>query len=251
MKGQRWILAKTYEGLPKADNFKLDEFDLPEELNDNEVLLKALYLTVDPYMRIFGFEVGKVMPGEQVAQVIKSNNKDFPIGTVVLSNAGWTTHSVSNGQGLRIIPFDTVSLALGTLGMPGATAFIGLNQCFPKKGETVLVSSSASAVGNVVGQLAKIKGCTVIGTTGSQEKVEWCKDLGFDHVINYKTENWSEALSRVAPQGIDVYFDNTGGDYFTTVINKHMNKFGRVLVCGSISTYNDEKPRLCNFIYKY
>jgi prostaglandin reductase 1 len=246
MKGQRWLLAKNYEGAPKVENFKLEEFDLPESLNENEVLLKALYLTVDPYMRLFGFEAGKPMSGEQVAEVIESKNESFPVGTVVLANAGWTTHSVSNGNGLRKVPFEKVSLALGTLGMPGSTAFIGLNQCFPKEGETVLVTSSASAVGNVVGQLAKIKGCTVIGTTSSQEKVDWCKELGYDHVINYKTENWSEALSRVAPQGIDVYFDNTGGDYFTTVINKHMNKFGRILVCGSISTYNDTTPRLCN-----
>lgn len=248
MKAQKWVLVKKFSGIPNEENIKLEEFDLKEELNENEVLFQAVYLSVDPYMRIFGTEEGQVMAGEQLSEVIKTRNGLFPVGTLVLSKAGWQSHYISQGEGTQPISFDLgatpISYTLGTLGMPGATAFIGLNKCDPKAGEVVLVTAAAGAVGHVVGQLAKAKGCTVIGIVGSDEKVNWCKSLGFDHVINYKTSDFSAEISKVAPDGIDIYYDNVGGSYLTTVINKHMRHHGRIIIVGSIQTYNKSDVQL-------
>jgi NADPH-dependent curcumin reductase CurA len=222
-------------------------------------------------MRVEAGKLGETMVGEQLCEVISTRNGQFPLGSLLLSKAGWTSHFISStGNDLEWIQFDLgstpKSYLLGTLGMPGATAYIGLMKTEPKKGETVLVSSCASAVGNVVAQIAQLKGCKVIGMTGSDEKVNWClNDLSLQHVFNYKKENFSDAIQRLAPDGIDIYFDNVGGDFYHTIINKHMKKHGRVLVCGSTSTYSNvcggkiineastvlnetEAAKLCNLI---
>lgn len=244
MQGKRWVLAKQFKGTPTSENLVLEEFEIAGELKENEVLLQAVYLSVDPYMRVFPHGEGKIMMGEQLSEVIKTRNGQYPLGTLVLSKAGWVSHYISTGEGLTPISFDIgstpLSHTLGALGMPGATAYIGLEECNPKPTDVVLVTGAAGAVGSIVGQLAKRKGCKVIGILGSDEKAAWCKnELGFDHIINYKTSNWSEELSKIAPDGVDIYYDNVGGEYYHTTVAKHMKSGGRILVVGSIQTYND------------
>ena len=197
-------------------------------------------------MRVFPAELGKPMIGEQLSRVIKTRNGQFPLETLVLSKAGWTSHYISNGQDLSPISFDigstSLSHTLGALGMPGATAFIGLEQISPKPNEILLITAAAGAVGSIAGQLAKLKGLKVIGLVGSDDKLDWCKnELGFDHVFNYKKCNWSEEVAKVAPDGIDIYWDHVGGE---TVINKHLRKFGRLLKVDNIAVTNDinKKP---------
>ncbi|XP_054749226.2 prostaglandin reductase 1-like [Lytechinus pictus] len=254
-KGKRWIFAKHFDGFPKKSDMRLEEFDIPA-LNDGEVLLEAEYLSVDPYMRAYSpsLKTGTVMIGQQVAKVIESRNENFPVGTWTLPRSGWTTHSVNNGKELRKmppLPADVPrSYAIGSLGMPGLTAYFGLLDITdPKPGETVLVSGAAGAVGNVVGQIAKIKGCRVIGSAGSEEKLEYLKELGFDEVFNYKTTPDLDAkLKELAPDGIDVYFDNVGGEFATAAV-LNMKLFGRVSCCGAISGYNLKEPEKLSSIY--
>jgi prostaglandin reductase 1 len=142
-----------------------------------------------------------------------------------------------------------LSYALGVLGMPGAAAYFGLNHlCNPKEGQTVLVNAAAGAVGSTVGQLAKLRGCKVIASVGSSEKLTWCADsLKFDHVFNYKNVDLNQELERYCSNGVDIFFDNVGGDFFHTVVNKFMKTHGKISLCGSISTYCEEKPKLCEF----
>lgn len=181
-----------------------------------EILLEAVYLSVDPYMRPYSkaFTPPLTMFGEQVSRVIKTRNGEYPLGTVVLSKAGWRSHYISNGEGLEPVSFDlgstSLSHCLGALGMPGATAYFGFVKMLePQKGQTLVLNGAAGAVGSVVGQLAKIHGVKVIAFVGSDDKLKWCKDeLGFDHVFNYKKVNFSEAISQVAPDGVDLFFDN-------------------------------------------
>jgi len=247
---KKWILKKHFDGEPKDENLELVEETLPE-LKDKEVLCKALYLSVDPYMRPYSSRLpeGIVMIGEQLAEVVATKNGEFPVGTLVLAKCGWRSHFISNGSDLEPISFDLgptpKSYTLGAVGMPGATAWFGFYQiCEPKAGEIVLVNGAAGAVGSLVGQLAKIRGCTVVAFVGSDDKLDWCKnELGFDHVFNYKKVDFSEAISKVAPQGVDVFFDNVGGDFYHKVIAKHMKKYGRVSICGSIENYNDKQPK--------
>ncbi|XP_038047403.1 prostaglandin reductase 1-like [Patiria miniata] len=249
-KGKKWVLEKHFQGMPKRSDMKIVEFDLPP-IKDGSVLLEAVYLSVDPYMRVFSARLseGVTMIGEQIARVIESKNAEFPVGTNVLIEAGWVSHSVSDGKNLtKIPPYPEgvpLSLALGTLGMPGMTANYGLvDVCSPKAGEVVVVSGAAGAVGNVVGQIAKIKGCKVIGFAGSDEKVAWLKQLGFDEAFNYKKiKDLDATLKSVAPNGIDIYYDNVGGQFSSTVLD-NMARLGRIACCGSISSYNDTKPLL-------
>lgn len=250
VKGQKWIIANKFVGDVKDEDIKLVDFELPP-LKENEVLLQSVYLTVDPYMRAHTAEhvVGNPMPGQSVAEVLESKNKQFPVGSLVMARSGWQSHFISNGKNIMIHPIQfnigkstPISYTLGVLGMPGATAYFGLRKCEPKKGETLFVSSAAGAVGHVVGQLAKAQGLTVIGSVSSAEKVNWLKELGFDHVINYKTHNVFDELKRLAPNGIDIYFDNVGADYYHNLISDHLNKYGRILCCGSIENYNQVDP---------
>lgn len=195
--------------------------------------------------------------GTQVALITASKNSNFPVGKYVVGQFGWRTHTISDGKtsfmGFPVIVLPdfgdlSLSFALGVLGMPGNTAYFGfLEICDPKPGETVVISGAAGAVGIIVGQIAKIKGCKVIGIAGSDEKSDiLLKEFGFDHAINYKTQDIKSELERLAPEGIDCYFDNVGGEISNTVMNQ-MKTFGRVSCCGSISGYNedDHKATTC------
>ncbi|XP_044513420.1 prostaglandin reductase 1 [Gracilinanus agilis] len=241
-----WTIKKYFEGPPTKSNFELKEIELPA-LKNGEVLLEALFLSVDPYMRVAvkkHLKEGDPMMGSQVARVVESKNSAFPVGSIVVANSGWTTHSISDGKDLETLPDGwpntlPMSLALGTIGMTGLTAYFGLlNICDLKEGQTVIVNAASGAVGSVVGQIAKIKGCKVVGSAGSDEKVAFLKQLGFDVAFNYKTtKSLEDTLKKAAPEGYDCYFDNVGGT-FTNVVIPQMKKYGRIAVCGAISTYN-------------
>ncbi|XP_077201403.1 prostaglandin reductase 1 [Paroedura picta] len=247
-----WVLKNHFEGFPKLSDFELKEAELPA-LNNGDVLLESVFLSLDPYMRIYQKEKG-LMKGSQVARVLESKDPAYPVGTLVVANAGWTTRFVSSGKDLqRMIPDwpDDLprSLALGTIGMTGLTAYFGLLEvCKLKPGETVLINSAAGAVGSVAGQIAKIAGCKVVGSAGSDEKVAYLKDLGFDVGFNYKTV-WSlaETLKEASPEGYDCYFDNVGGE-FSSIALQQMKKYGRIAVCGAISLYNDREPPTGSYV---
>ncbi|XP_078588073.1 prostaglandin reductase 1-like [Branchiostoma floridae x Branchiostoma japonicum] len=255
VKSKRFIFARQFDGPPKESDFQLVEEETPE-LKDGEILVESLFNSVDPYMRPYTRQLptGITMIGEGCGRVIESKSSDFPVGTVVMHRYGWCTHAVLDTKNkdpqniIRKAPADypkdlPLSLLLGAVGMPGMTAYYGLMKlCEPKEGETVFVNGAAGAVGSLVGQIAKIKGCRAVGSAGTDAKVAWLKDLGFDAAFNYKTvSSLDAALKEAAPNGIDCYFDNVGADFSSTVLN-HMNLFGRVSICGSISTYNDNEP---------
>ncbi|XP_007233858.3 prostaglandin reductase 1 [Astyanax mexicanus] len=251
VQAKTWILKQHFEGFPKDSDFELRQEELPEP-KDGEVLVEAVFLSVDPYMRPYSrvrMQPGDVMIGTQVAKVILSKNPAFPVGCHVVGRCGWRTHTVSDGTGLTRVLTDwpqdiPLSLALGGLGMPGLTALYGLEEVLTiKSGETVLVNAAAGAVGTVVGQIAKLKGCKVVGSVGSDAKVSYLKELGFDHVFNYKTvSSLEEALKQASPDGYDCYFENVGGDFFSAALPQ-MKVFGRIAVCGGISLYNDKEPQ--------
>ncbi|XP_077598826.1 prostaglandin reductase 1-like [Stigmatopora nigra] len=247
VRAKTWILTKHFDGFPKESDFQLKTEELPEP-KDGQVLLEALFLSVDPYMRPFSrvrMKEGDVMIGTQVAKVVQSNNKAFPVGAHVVSRGGWRTHAISDGSDLVPVMPDwpgdvSLSLALGAVGMPGLTALYGIEEVLAlKPGETLLVNAAAGAVGSVVGQIAKLKGCKVVGSAGSDAKVAFLKELGFDQVFNYKTvASLDQALRNASPEGYDCFFENVGGA-FSSVALSQMKDFGRIAVCGSISTYND------------
>lgn len=222
---------------------------------DGEVLVKNLYMSVDPYMRgrmregrsyAAGFELGKVMQAGVVGQVIESRNPDVPEGTYVNGMLNWEEYTVAKGSHLRKVDPDLAPLSyyLGILGMPGMTAWYGLLHIGkPKKGETVYVSAASGAVGQVVGQIAKVKGARVVGSVGDDAKLAYILDeIGFDAGFNYKTvESYGAGLRETCPDGIDVYFENVGGKMLDAVLAR-VNPFARIVACGMISQYNLEKP---------
>lgn len=248
------MFASRPQGVPTAEQFRFEDRDVPEP-TAGQVLLKTLYVSVDPYMRgrmsaaksyVAPFEVGQPIAGGVVAEVVASQSEQLPVGTTVVGNLPWQQYNVADAKGLNPVPADKApaSYFLGLLGMPGLTAYFGLlDICQPKAGETVVVSGAAGAVGLVVGQLAKIQGCRVIGTAGSDEKVAHLKALGFDEAINYKTTpDIGQALAAAAPNGVDCYFDNVGGA-ITDAVYDQLNKHARIALCGQISTYNaTEQP---------
>ncbi|XP_018099223.2 prostaglandin reductase 1 isoform X2 [Xenopus laevis] len=252
-----WTLVKHFEGAPKPSDFKLKEVGL-SPIKNGEVMLEAEYFSVDPYMRPYSkhmMKEGDVMIGTQVARVLESKNSEFQVGSFVLSNAGWTTHSISNGKELTPLLANWPahiprSLALGTIGMPGLTSYFGLHEiCCAKKDEIVLVNGAAGAVGTIVGQIAKIIGCKVVGSAGSDDKVQYLKEIGFDEVFNYKTvSSLEEALKKASPEGYDCFFENVGGE-FADVALLQMRKYGRIAVCGAISLYNDTVPRKGPYVH--
>ncbi|XP_030635365.1 prostaglandin reductase 1-like [Chanos chanos] len=258
VKAKTWILKKYFEGFPKESNFELREVDLPEP-KDGEVLVEALYISLDPYQRGFTerfIKEGDVQYGGQVAKVIQSKNKAFPVGCNVFVHSGWRTHTLSDGSDLTKIPSNwpkdlPLSLALGAIGMPGLTALYGLEEVLQiKPSETVLVNAAAGAVGAVVGQICKIKGCKVVGSAGSDAKVAYLKELGFDEAFNYKTvSSLEEALKAASPDGYDCYFENVAGPFFTAALSQ-MKKEGRIAVCGAIAVYNDTTPQTCPYPHK-
>ncbi|TRY87676.1 hypothetical protein DNTS_013621, partial [Danionella cerebrum] len=211
VQAKTWVLKQHFEGFPKDTDFhlKLEELSEPR---DGEVLLEAIFLSVDPYMRPFSrfrMQAGDVMIGTQVAKVVQSNNPSFPVGCHVIGRCGWRTYSLSDGSDLEKISPD-----------------------WPQR-----------AVGSVVGQIAKLKGCKVVGSAGSDEKVAYLKELGFDQAFNYKTvSSLEDALKNASPEGYDCYFENVGGS-FSSVAIQQMKDFGRIAVCGAISLYNDSTPQ--------
>ncbi len=241
-------------GLPTPDNFELVNVPVPQP-GDGEFLVRNIFMSVDPYMRgrmydrksyVPPFQLGEVMSGGSVGQVIASNHEGFKVGQYVLSQLGWREYFISKGRGLNIIDpaIAPIQSYLGTFGMPGRTAYFGLLEIGQlKEGETVFVSTAAGAVGSVVCQIAKIKGCRVIGSAGSEEKVNWLKnEIGIDAAFNYKeVKRLTAELKNHAPDGIDVYFENVGGDHLEAAL-ACMNNFGRVVCCGMISLYNATEP---------
>ena len=242
-------------GMPTPDNFKLLEVEL-EPPSDGQILVKNLYMSVDPYMRgrmraegVYAtpFGLNEVMYGGAIGEVIESNDDKLQAGDIVLNQAAWQDKFVADGAAVvKLEPFDNdrLSLYMGTLGMPGLTAYVGLLKFGePKEGETVFVSAASGAVGANVCQIAKLKGCRVIGSVGSDEKAQWLLDeCGVDAVINYKTcGDLTEALTAVAADGIDVYFENVGGDHLQAALQV-MNPFGRIAACGMIASYNNAEP---------
>jgi NADPH-dependent curcumin reductase CurA len=251
---RRFLLAAKPEGLPKESDFKLVEAPLPA-LQPGQVLVKTVYLSVDPYMRgrITGVRtyadpvlVGDAMVGGTVGQVIESSDPSLQPGDYVVSAWGWQDYAVAPAAHVRKLnpQLAPVSTALGVLGMPGMTAYFGfLDLCQPKAGETVVVSGAAGAVGSLVGQIAKIKDCRVIGIAGADDKIKYIvNDLGFDGAFNYKTtSDYVARLQDLCPKGIDCYFDNVGGA-ITDAVFTLLNPFARVSVCGQISQYNLQAP---------
>ncbi|SDF49926.1 hypothetical protein SAMN05216464_11918 [Mucilaginibacter pineti] len=247
MEVRQIVLAKRPEGVPKEGDFRLEETVL-RPLQPGEVVLEPLFFSVDPYMRgrmnespSGAFAIGKAISGAAVARVAESTDETLPVGTIVSGHLPWATRVISNTRQLQQIDTGGIpaSAYLGLLGVPGLTGYFGLLHVGKiKAGETVVISGAAGAIGTIIGQIAKLKGCRVIGLAGSADKVRLLKaELGYDEVINYKTDNIPEALKTACPKGIDVYFDNTGGEISDRVIQQ-LNMFGRAVICGQIATYN-------------
>ncbi|MEP7224432.1 MAG: NADP-dependent oxidoreductase [Actinomycetota bacterium] len=245
-------LVARPQGFPGEDLFEVAETPIPDPA-DGQLLIRNAYFSVDPYMRprmndvrsyVAPFTLGEAMTGGAVGQVVVSRTEAHPEGSWVVHSLGWREWALSDGSGLRSIDPSVapVSTSLGVLGMPGLTAYYGLFELgAPKEGETVFVSGAAGAVGSTVGQMAKIAGCRVIGSAGSEEKLAWLRQLGFDAAFNYRERKPREALAELAADGIDIYFDNVGGDHLEAAIGA-LRARGRVVACGSISRYNDVEP---------
>jgi hypothetical protein len=245
-------LASRPKGMPTAANFSMVRTEL-EALEGQQVLVRNLFMSVDPYMRgrmnegksyIPPFEIGKPLEGGAIGEVIESRAKEFKAGDVVTSNFGWREYFITSPKELHPVSRDIqpLSVYLGALGMTGMTAWAGLNLVEVKAGEVVYISGAAGAVGSVAGQLAKLRGCRVIGSTGSMEKVMFLrKECGFDIAFDYKVAPILEQLNLEAPDGIDVYFDNVGGDALEAALSA-LRVRGRIIACGHISNYNEVKP---------
>ncbi|MGB8328283.1 MAG: NADP-dependent oxidoreductase [Steroidobacteraceae bacterium] len=246
-------LASRPRGWPQESDFHIVEEPVPAP-GSGELVVRNHYLSLDPYMRgrmsdaksyVAPVELEGVMPGATVAEVIASNHPQFEPGDYVTGDLGWQLYTRSNGQNLRKIDVHQAPLTayLGAAGMPGVTAYCGLLEIGqPKPGETVVVSAAAGAVGTVVGQIAKIKGCRAVGIAGGAEKCRFVVDeLGFDACIDYKSADFRASLKAAVPKGVDVYFDNVGGEVLDEVLAR-MNPFSRLPLCGLISQYNATEP---------
>ncbi|WP_068777026.1 NADP-dependent oxidoreductase [Paenibacillus sp. FJAT-26967] len=254
MNNRQIRLISRPEGMPGKHNFEFTESEVPG-LEEGQALVRALYLSVDPYMRgrmndqksyVPPYKVGEIITGGVVGQIAESKTSEFKKGEYVVGNLGWQEYSVVKaGQVTKVDPsLAPVTTALGILGMPGLTAYFGLLDIGqPKEGETVVVSGAAGAVGTAVGQIAKLKGARVVGIAGSEEKADYLKkELGFDVVVNYRSEgDIHAAMKEACPDGVDVYFDNVGGEISDAVLSL-INKGARIPLCGQIALYNLEKP---------
>src|SRR5450432_275995 len=247
---KRVVLASRPVGEPKPSDFRIEDYTPPTP-GGGEVLLRTIWLSLDPYMRgrmsdgpsyATPVPVGGVMEGGTVSEVIASNNKDYARGDIVLSRAGWQTHAISDGVGLRKVDpkLGSASTALGVLGMPGMTAYTGLLDIGkPQAGETVVVAAASGAVGSAVGQIARIKGARAVGIAGGKDKCDYVKsELGFDDCLDHRDPDLAAKLKAACPKGIDVYFESVGGAVFEAVFPL-LNAFGRMPVCGLIAHYND------------
>ncbi len=245
---RQFVLAERPKGEPTEDTLRLETSAVPEP-GEGQVLLRTLYLSLDPYMRgrmsdapsyAAPVEIGGVMVGGTVAEVVTSNVEGFEGGDLVLSFNGWQDYALSDGQGLQKLGgIDHPSWALGILGMPGFTAWAGLMEIGqPKKGETIAVAAATGPVGATVGQIGKILGCRVVGIAGGAEKCAYAVDeLGFDACIDHKADDFADRLKDACPDGVDVYFENVGGRVFDAILPL-LNANARVPLCGLVSQYN-------------
>ena len=250
---KRVLFAKRPLGEPDDDCFKIDEVEIPA-LGPNEILIKTCWLSLDPYMRgrmndmksyTEPMQIGDVMTGESTGIVEQSNSDKWQVGDRVAAHMGWQTYIVAKGDDARLMHVDldngSLSAHLGVVGMPGRTAYFGLTEVGkPKAGETLVVAAASGAVGSAVGQIAKILGLRAIGIAGGSEKCRYVKEeLQFDDCLDYKSGNLDDKLSVACPDGIDLYFENVGGDV-TKAVAPQLNQGARVPICGYISNYNDE-----------
>ena len=251
------VLASRPQGQVSPDNFRLEEAPVPG-ISDGQILVRNHYLSLDPYMRMrmedvksyaAPQEIGAVMVGGTVGEVVESKNPKFAVGDKVVGMLGWAEMGVSDGVGLRRVKDGPIPLSayLGSVGMPGMTAWYGLTQIMqPKAGETIVVSAASGAVGSVVGQLARERGCRAVGIAGGPEKCAYVvNELGFDACVDYKAGNLQADLKAATPDGIDAVFENVGGAIFDACIAR-MNPFGRIALCGLIAGYDGEPMVLNN-----
>ena len=250
---KQFLLDKRPSGMPEDSCWKLNE-EVITSIQNNEIIIEVKYLSIDPYMRgrmndsrsyAAPAKIGEPMTGETAGVVVESNSELFKVGDKVCAHKGWQTiiKAKDTDPALMKVPESNASLSsfLGTLGMPGRTAYFGLNRVGkPKDGETLVVSAASGAVGTVVGQLGKIYGCNVIGIAGGPEKCSYVEDvLGFDKCIDYKSGDLDEKLKNACPNGIDIYFENVGGEV-TRAVAPLLNEGSRVPICGFISKYNEK-----------
>jgi NADPH-dependent curcumin reductase CurA len=248
-RNRRILLASRPEGEPRPENFSLVDTEIPEA-GPGQMLLRTIYLSLDPYMRgrmndapsyAAPVEVGGVMEGSAVCEVVSSNLPHFRGGDMVVAATGWQDYSLSDGKGVRKIDpsLGPISHFLGVLGMPGLTAYTGLlNIGRPQAGETLVVAAASGAVGSVVGQIGKIRGCHAIGIAGGERKCRFVKgELGFDECLDHHAPDLASRLRAACPKGVDIYFENVGGVVFDAVLPL-LNNFARVPVCGLIAHYN-------------
>ncbi|WP_435201790.1 NADP-dependent oxidoreductase [Janibacter sp. GS2] len=246
---RHFVLASRPHGAPTNDNFRLETAEVPD-LSDGQVLVRNEVMSVDPYMRgrmndvksyVPPFQIDAPLEGGAVGEVIASRSDDVAVGSHVVHGLGWREHAVLPAKGATVVDTDIApaSAYLGLLGMPGLTAYVGLTAVAEmREGDTVFISGAAGAVGQVAGQIAKLLGAErVVGSAGSAEKVERLLELGYDAAFNYKEKPVAEGLREVAPDGIDVYFDNVGGDHLEAAISA-LRLHGRVALCGAVSQYN-------------
>ena len=247
---KRVVLAARPVGEPKPTDFRLEDYSVPSPA-EGQVLLRILWLSLDPYMRgrmsdaasyAMPVPIDGVMEGGTVAEVVESRNANYARGDIVLSYSGWQEYALSNGDDLRKVDpkAGPISTALGVLGMTGMTAYMGLLEIGrPQSGETVVVASASGAVGSVVGQIAKIKGARAVGIAGGKDKCDYVKqELGFDVCLDHRSPDLAAELKDACPRGIDVYFENVGGKVFDAIFPQ-LNPFARIPVCGLIADYNE------------
>lgn len=253
MKNRQVLLARRPEGWPSEDDFRLVDTDVAAPA-EGQVVVRNRYLSLDPYMRMRmndtpsyapKAELGEVMVGGTVGEVVDTRSSRLRVGDTVTGLLGWQHYGVEDASRLRRIerPVDPLSVHLGCLGMPGVTAWVGLELVGPlEPGATVVISAASGAVGSVAGQIARRRGCRTIGIAGGAEKCRHAvADLGFDACIDYKTEDIASALATACPAGVDVYFDNVGGCIFDLVLER-LNPFARIALCGQVSQYNEAEP---------
>jgi NADPH-dependent curcumin reductase CurA len=249
MKNRQFLLASRPHGEPSPDNFRLVEADVPEP-GPGQMLLRTVYLSLDPYMRgrmnagpsyARPVEVGEVMEGRSVCEVVRSNVPQYKAGDIVVAGTGWQEFALSDGKSVQQVDpaLAPITTALGVLGMPGMTAYTGLLTIGqPQPGETVVVAAASGPVGSVVGQVARIKGCRAVGIAGGERKCRFVtQELGFDACLDHRQPGLAERLKAACPNGIDIYFEHVGGAVFEAVLPL-LNNFARVPVCGLIAHYN-------------
>ena len=249
---RRVTMAARPEGFPKDSDFAVDEVEVGEP-RPGEVLVKVLWVSVDPYQRgrmsqvrsyAKGLEIGDVMTSQSLGEVVESQDGRFSPGDLVVGQLGWQEYAVARGGAVRRVPeiLDPPTLALHVVGMTGMTAYFGLLDVGrPKPGDTVVVSGAAGAVGQVVGQIAKLAGCRTVGIAGGPDKCTDCTVYGYDIAIDYKEEGFRDELKAACPDGVDVYFDNVGGEV-SAAVHGRLNVGARIAICGQISQYNLERP---------